>query len=334
MSTHTHHYRDGKGKITEVPKLGETMDTCATISDKYICCNVKVLKSVANCPFDCSYCFLQNYLNDGRTKVINDIPAIMKEVIEKCEAQPWRLFRIGTWELGDSLALESQTGHAAALIKEFATLPNAILELKTKSDEVDSILPIDHQLKTVVSWSLNSRTIIDTEEHKTANLENRLDALKKVADAGYLVGAHFDPMIRHDGWKEEYEEVVKGIFEAAPPEQFAWISIGSLRFNAEMQGKMKNNFPGNKLLYNEMVKGDDGKLRYVKPHRVEMYQHLMDCLKVRWRQPVYLFMHGTLGYVGEINGLSAKKHRRSGLLLCRCHDQTLSNTKLADTTAS
>ena len=33
-------YRKGKKNVHVVPKKGESMDTCATISDKYICCNV------------------------------------------------------------------------------------------------------------------------------------------------------------------------------------------------------------------------------------------------------------------------------------------------------
>ena len=100
------------------------MDTCATISDKYICCNVKVIKSVSNCPFDCSYCFLQNYLNDGNSKVVNDIKAMITEVKEKCAKEPKRLFRIGTWELGDSLAFENESKQAQYLIEEFKSTPD------------------------------------------------------------------------------------------------------------------------------------------------------------------------------------------------------------------
>ena len=66
----TSSYIKGKQNLHFTSKKGEIMDTCATISDKYICCNVKVLKSVSNCPYDCSYCFLQNYLNDGNLKSI------------------------------------------------------------------------------------------------------------------------------------------------------------------------------------------------------------------------------------------------------------------------
>ena len=86
-------YRRGKRSVQVTAKKGESMDTCATISDKYICCNVKVLKSVSNCPYDCSYCFLQNYLNDGSTKVVGDIETLMAEVREKCLAEPERFFQ-------------------------------------------------------------------------------------------------------------------------------------------------------------------------------------------------------------------------------------------------
>ena len=123
------------------------MDTCATISNKYICCNVKVLKSVANCPYDCSYCFLQNYLNDGNTKVVGDEKALMEEVKEKCNKEPKKIFRIGTWELGDSLALEKETGQAQRFIDHFKNIPNAVLELKTKSSVVDPILKCNHNQK-------------------------------------------------------------------------------------------------------------------------------------------------------------------------------------------
>ena len=153
------YYRDGKRSVEVIPKKGDAMDLCATWGEEYVCCNVHVLKSVQNCPFDCSYCFLQNYLNDGTMKVVGDTKSLIDEVKEKTAKQPWRFFRIGTWELGDSLALENKTGQAAKLVCEFAKLPNAMLELKTKSDIVDPILGLDHKGRTVVSWSLKPRRV-------------------------------------------------------------------------------------------------------------------------------------------------------------------------------
>jgi spore photoproduct lyase len=273
-------YREGKQVLAFSEKKGETFDTCATISEKYICCNVKVLKSVSNCPFDCSYCFLQNYLTDGTTTVIDDTEAMIAEVQEKTLKQPGRFFRIGTWELGDSLALENESRQAEKLIQAFTDVPQAILELKTKSDCVDTILGLDHQHKTVVSWSMNTRHIIDRQEHRTATLDQRLAAIEKVVDSGYLVGIHFDPMIDYPDSEPEYASLVKEIFSRIPNQQIAWISIGSLRFNPEMKRKMEENFPAANLTISEMVLGNDGKMRYPKPTRIKMYRNILDALKI------------------------------------------------------
>jgi spore photoproduct lyase len=272
-------YRDGKNEMQVVTKQGEAMGVCATFNRKYICCNVHVLRSVHNCPFECSYCFLQNYLTDGMTKSVGDVDELIDEVRQKVERESGRLFRIGTWELGDSLAWEGRIGQAAKLVREFSVLENAVLELKTKSDRVDSLLNINHKGRTVVSWSLNTDHIIRAEEHKTATLEARLEAIGKIVNAGYLIGMHFDPMILHEGWEEGYRELVRKVFEVADPGRIAWISIGSLRFNPEMKKKIENNYPDSRLTLAEMVLGDDAKMRYVKPLRVEMYRLLYNELK-------------------------------------------------------
>jgi spore photoproduct lyase len=190
------HYRDGKSTLALTEKKGSTFDTCSTIHSDYVCCNIKVVKAVKNCPFDCSYCFLQDYLNDGTTSVIADIEAIMEEIKSKISVHPWRLWRIGSWELGDSLALESLTHQARQLIEAFSTLPNAILELKTKSDCIEPILKAKHGGKTVVAWSLNTEHIIHHQEHRTASLEKRLSAMAAVISAGYPVALHFDNINR------------------------------------------------------------------------------------------------------------------------------------------
>ena len=116
--------------------------------------------------------------------------------------------------------------------------------------------------------------------------------MHKKAEAGYLIGLHFDPMIRYEGWEGGYELLVKKVFNAVSPERVAWISMGSLRFNPEMKKKIENNYPDNRLTCGEMVLGDDAKVRYVKPLRIEMYRFLFSRLKkiIRKEGLVYLCM--------------------------------------------
>jgi spore photoproduct lyase len=272
-------YKDGKKKLHIQGKYGESLHYCSSMSDRYICCATHVLRSISNCPYNCTYCFLQNYLNDGTIKVVADIPALINDVKKAISSEPWRFFRIGTWELGDSLALESILGTAGELVTAFANIPEAILDFRTKSDCVDSILNLKHNGRTVVSWTMNPQKIIDMEELGTASLNARIAALKKVAKAGYKVAIHFDPMIYIKNFKEEYDDLVRTIFKNISPDIVTWISMGVLRFNPEMKKQVEQNYPGSKITSAEMISGDDGKVRYVKPLRLEMLSSLYKSIK-------------------------------------------------------
>ncbi|MFC1770531.1 radical SAM protein [Candidatus Margulisiibacteriota bacterium] len=272
-------YLQGKKNFHIKAPKGSSLSVCASLNEKYICCNVHVLNTISNCPFSCSYCFLQNYLNSNTVSSIGDLEPVLAEIKDRIAQEPNRLFRIGTWELGDSLATEHLTSQAAELIKGFTRFKNAILDLRTKSDNVDSLLSLNHEGKTIISWTISPQAVIDKEEKDTASLENRLTAMKKVADAGYLISLHFDPMILYQNWEADYKELVKKTFQAVPGSRIAWISLGSLRFNPEMKKKIKINFPGSKITAEEMVLGSDGKIRYVKPKRVKQYQTVYQAIK-------------------------------------------------------
>lgn len=271
-------FREGKQKLEIIPKQGNVMDQCASLDDRYICCNTYVIKTVSNCPFECTYCFLQNYLNNTTMSLIGDIPAVMEEVRENLNKEPWRFFRIGNWELGDSLALEDKVNQAETLINHFASLNQAILDLRTKGDNVDSLLNLDHKGRTVIGWTLSPDSIIKKEELKTASLKNRIEAMAKTVNAGYLTAFHFDPMLYHKNWENNYTKMIDAIFEKIPVEKIAWISIGSMRFNPEMKKILENNYPGSKLTSAELILGDDHKMRYVKPLRAKMYKTLYDAI--------------------------------------------------------
>jgi len=187
---------------------------------------------------------------------------------------PGRLFRIGTGELADSLALDDITRYSTRLIPFFGSLPNTILELKTKSDQVDNLQGLLHRDQTVVSWSINSKRITREEELKTAAFEERLEAARRCQEWGYRVGFHFDPMIYYEGWEADYREAVKEVFRVVDPAGIAWVSIGSLRFPPGLREIVRARFPRSLIPYGELVPGNHGKIRYFRPIRSEMYSKM------------------------------------------------------------
>jgi len=283
-------YREGKGYLHLGSKRGEAFHHCLSRSREYCCCNVHVLAAVNNCPFECSYCFLQYYLNDTGLGIVADVESLVDEVREKTRKQPWRFFRVGTWDLGDSLALEPLAGTGAELVRAFSSMKNALLELKTKSACVEDLLALEHGNRTVVSWTMSPERVVRREEYKTASTRDRLKAMKAAADAGYMIAIHFDPMIYYEEWERDYRELAKCILETIPNRRIAWVSVGSLRFNPEMKQIMELNYPGSRATSAEMVLGNDGKMRYVKPLRIRMYRAIMDeILRVR-KDPFFIYL--------------------------------------------
>jgi spore photoproduct lyase len=229
-------------------------------------------------------------LTNGTTTVIADVPALVEEIQEKTRREPWRFFRIGTWELGDSLALEGLLGTAGELVSAFANLPNAVLEFRTKSHFVKPFLELPSNGRTIISWTLNPEPVIRREELGTASLDRRLGAMGQVVAKGYLTALHFDPMVYYDDWETGYDGLVKKIFEVTPPENVAWISIGALRFNPEMKKHIEDNFPRSKLTSAEMVLGGDGKVRYVKPLRVKMMTRLVKSIRKHGGDAPFIYL--------------------------------------------
>jgi spore photoproduct lyase len=189
--------------------------------------------------------------------------------------KPEWLLRIGTGELTDSLAMDHITEMSKLLVPRFARENGVLFELKTKSNRIQNLLDLDHGGRTVVAWSLNPQSLIDREEPGTASLEDRLHAAKQCQEAGYKLAFHFDPLIYYPNWHTEYPEVVENLFSIIDPGHISWISLGTFRYPPSLKPIIRERFPESKIIYEDFIQGQDGKMRYIKPLRVEMYSTLL-----------------------------------------------------------
>jgi spore photoproduct lyase len=229
---------------------------------------------------DCSYCYLQEYLADNPSlKVFSNVPDLIEQVDRVIARHRGVFFRIGTGEITDSLALEPYTGTVAELIPYFAEQPNVMLELKTKSDAVQTLLDLDPKGRVVVAWSMNPQRVIDLDEHGTATLDARLEAARLCQQAGYRLGFHFDPMIDYAGWEKDYRALVEQTFATVDWRKLSWISLGVLRQTPGLKRIMRERFPQSLLATGEQVVCPDGKLRYFQPLRVEMYRKMVGWIR-------------------------------------------------------
>lgn len=285
-------FAEGKRRLVVQRHRGSFLQHCPAGTSGMVCCNYLVINFASNCPFDCSYCFLQDYLaNNPALKVFTNVSDGLAEVDAVARAHPERTFRIGTGELADSLALDHLTDLTCELVPFFAARPNVTLELKTKSDCVDNLLDLDPQDRVVVSWSVNAVDIAANEEPGTATLEERIAAARRVQAAGYKVGFHFDPVIAHDGWEESYRDAIAMTFHRLDTRRVAWVSLGSLRMTPRLKSAIKARPEGARLLGTELVPGPDGKERVWRGLRVKMYRRMLGWLReIDDRMPLYICM--------------------------------------------
>jgi len=268
---------------------GELIKKCPG-TDGFLCCNYYTLNIQKGCTIDCYYCILQEYLRNNPVLSINLNLLDLFEKLDRYAEETKGLIRIGTGELTDSLHLERITHSGKMLVEYFAKKKNYLFELKTKSDEVETLLNLDHKEKTLISWSVNPQSIIDCFEPFSASLQERITAMKKVIQAGYKVGFHFDPLVMVDGWEDLYKELIEQLSEI-PAESVLWISMGGLRYSPEVREVMFRRDSGIGLLQQPFVLHEDRKYRYHHNERIRLFKTINGLLKKRFPQSdIYLCM--------------------------------------------
>jgi spore photoproduct lyase len=264
------------------------------------CCNYFVLNWGQQCDFNCSYCYLQSFLNSPVTTLYTNLDQALQELAEMGAELKNQSLRVGTGEVVDSLSLDPLTLFSHDLMDFFKNYPKWTLEFKTKSDHVEALLEREGRKNVIVSWSLNPQNIVETEEHGTASLERRLTAARKCLDKGYAVAFHIDPIIYHPEWRESYGHLVKSLTERFQPEEIPYMSLGALRYQPEQRHLMRERFGLKSLvLGSEMFPGRDGKLRYDQELRQEMFHWIMDQFREnssRWK--IFLCMETPETWLG------------------------------------
>jgi spore photoproduct lyase len=256
-----------------------------------ICCNYYLINTCFDCLFGCSYCFLRLYLNSYGITQFTDISSVKDEIDFFLKETKRDLVRIGTGEFTDSLMFDQISGIALDLISFAASRGGILLEFKTKSDNIDHLLDAADKRGTVFAWSLNTPVNISLFEPGTASLEERISAAVRASAAGYFLAFHFDPVIIYEGYLEDYAAVIDELFKRVPADRVLWISLGGVRFPPSFKEILRYRHPDEKLFLDEMLVSDDGKLRYLKLTRKEIYSTLNDLIRKRApRTFVYMCM--------------------------------------------
>ncbi len=258
---------------------------CPVASPRTLCCNLQTLDAVDNCGYGCSYCSIQSFF-DG--KQIN-FDKGFADKLKNLKLDPEKTYHIGTGQSSDSLMWGNSHGVLDAVIDFAHANPNVILELKTKSANVNHLIRSNAPKNILCTWSLSTPTLIHHEEHGTASLEKRLAAARQVADAGFVVGFHFHPIIHYDHWEEDYQAVVKQLTSQFDTDEVALISLGTLTYIKSVMREIRKKAIPSQILKMPLVDAD-GKLSYPDDIKLSMFKSVYNSFPDSWKEQVFYYL--------------------------------------------
>lgn len=205
-----------------------------------------------NCLYDCRYCFLQGMYHSAHYVLFVNYEDFQQDIRRIAEAHPGEAVHFFSGYDCDSLALEPVTGFAAHFLPFFAELPNAWLELRTKSTQIRTLLAREPLPRCVVAFSLSPEPIAEKVEHKAPSLQKRLDAIGKLQEHGWPIGLRFDPIIFQSDYQNQYRQFFERVFAHIDLNRLHSVSLGAFRLPEHYFKKTRKLYPDEKLFAGPM----------------------------------------------------------------------------------
>ena len=201
-----------------------------------------------NCVYDCRYCFLQGMYRSANYVLFVNYEDFQNEINNIVEQNPDE--KEITFFSGydcDSLALESVTRFVREFLPFFQKHKKAVLELRTKSINVNELLNHEVIPNCVVAYSFTPENISQKLEHGVPPIARRIQTMKKLVEKGWQVGIRLDPLIYHEGYQKYYSELIRDVFHAIPVESIHSVSTGPMRFPEKMFHTIEQLYPDEPL---------------------------------------------------------------------------------------
>ncbi|RFU69817.1 spore photoproduct lyase [Peribacillus saganii] len=206
------------------------------------------------CMGHCHYCYLQTTLGSKpyiRTYVnLEEIFEQAEKYMEERKPEPTRFEAACT---SDIVGIDHLTHSLKKTIEFIGRTEYGRLRFVTKFHHVDHLLDAKHNGKTRFRFSVNSRYVIKNFEPGTSSFDERLEAARKVAKAGYPLGFIVAPIYLHDGWKDGYLELFERLSNALDGLELPALTFELIqhRFTAPAKKVIQKNYPKSKLELDE-----------------------------------------------------------------------------------
>jgi len=210
-----------------------------------------------NCLYDCRYCFLQGMFQSAHYVLFVNYEDFIEEMASIIIQHNNETVHFFSGYDCDSLALDPVTDFTSEFLPFFESNPHALLELRTKSTQIRSLLKREPIKNCVVAFSFTPDKIAKALEHKAPDIKKRLRAILDLQEAGWQIGLRFDPLIYTKDYAIEYSELFNQLFSKINPQLTHSISLGGFRLPKDYFRKLEKLYPDDKLFSSPLVEEDN-----------------------------------------------------------------------------
>ncbi len=198
------------------------------------------------CPAHCQYCYLAGSLQGPPViRVYANLPQILENLGQYESIDRPTSFEVSCYT--DPLGIEHLTGSLAECIRYFGTRDQGYLRWVSKFDAVDELLDLPHNGHTRCRVSVNAAAVSQRMEGGTASVKDRLQALRKLAQAGYPIGLVIAPIMPVENWQTQYQQLFEQISSAIDFECDLTFELISHRFTPGSKQVLQSWYPYSKL---------------------------------------------------------------------------------------
>ncbi len=209
--------------------------------------------SLMNCIYDCEYCYLQGMYPSANLVIFVNIEDIFSECRrlldrpEKGHGSPHRLYVCNSYD-SDLLALRRIAPLADRWLDFAATMPELLLEMRTKSAATSIFRERKPVENVIIAWTLSPDAVAGAFERGAPPLSARMRAVAAAIEAGWRVRLCIDPMLFVSEWQEHYEGLVNDIASNIDTDRVESVSFGLFRMGKEFLKRARKVRQGSLLL--------------------------------------------------------------------------------------
>ena len=229
-----------------------------------------------NCIYECKYCYLQGHFNTPDLVFFINHEEIIAEMQDVIKAYPDAWFHSG--EFSDSLALSHITDELPIYFDFFRKNQQAKFEIRTKSVNIKELLKLEPLENIFISFTLSSNKGGKSFDLRCPSVKARINAISKLVEHGYQIGIHFDPIIYHEDFESDYQDIINELSQVLPNKQLGYLSLGVVRFTKDVYREVENNYPDSPIVKQDYIKSFDNKIRYNHPMRSWMLNKVKQML--------------------------------------------------------